>query len=354
MGIAIPNIIHERIKNLEWMHVLFKTAKGLGIIFVGLVTLTIWIEFTGHNNVNSHTENLKTFQGKINWDGITDKTAFQKIKNVERQTISLRPAPYSDLYEETGLGYIPKVSRSGLTPFDAYKRPLQSADDISDKPKIALGMMDFCLSKQYTDLSILLLPGPVSFVVTPYCNDIDAHVKKAREKGHEVWLTLPMEQKEYPLDDAGPDVLLTSSSEEKNLRRVERILGKTAGYVGLVAKQEAIFHHSKDDFLRIIEVIYGKGLGFMDASTQAPTYLERLSGSYDAPYLANDIWVDDVATRQAIQSRFEQLELMAESDGYVTALFNPYPLSINMVSEWIKSLTDRGFVIVPLSAGTQF
>ena len=56
----------------------------------------------------------------------------------------------------------------------------------------------------------------------------------AQRAGHEIFLDIPMEPVGYPVNDPGPLTLLTSLGAVGNLSRLEKALGRTEGYAGVM------------------------------------------------------------------------------------------------------------------------
>lgn len=338
----------------NWYRFLTEFLKCFAFFMALTALAVIWIQVYGGKALEKQNKALQGFSSQVDWSAIPKKKAIETVEKIEGKPVSLTPAPAEGLFEVSSGGTLPIISRTGLTPFEAYKRPVSFEEDAVDKPKIALGLMNFCTSRENAELATLILPGSVSFIANPYCPDLNEQISKARENGHEIWLVLPMETTGFPLDDEGPDVLLKTSSPEKNYRRLIRIMETASGYIGLSTSQNAYFTSSKADFHPVLEEIYKRGLGFLDTNPQSPEYLKRLSLRYESPFLANNVWIDQNATNLYITANFQKIETFAQANGYVTALFHPYPNSIQMVAEWIKSLDKKGFVTIPLSAAAGF
>ncbi|MBU0858642.1 MAG: divergent polysaccharide deacetylase family protein, partial [Alphaproteobacteria bacterium] len=49
-----------------------------------------------------------------------------------------------------------------------------------------------------------------------------------------------------------------------------------------------------------------------------------------------------------------QLEKLAREQGFAAAVIRPYPLSYQLVQEWIATLPEKGIVLAPLSAQTGY
>ena len=75
--------------------------------------------------------------------------------------------------------------------------------------------------------------GGVTLAVSPYAVNPQALLQAARFSEHEYLLSLPMEPQSYPLNDPGPRALLTSLPRAENLKRLNWVLARIQGYVGV-------------------------------------------------------------------------------------------------------------------------
>ncbi|MBC7325143.1 MAG: divergent polysaccharide deacetylase family protein, partial [Moorella sp. (in: Bacteria)] len=124
----------------------------------------------------------------------------------------LAEAPIEGLYETTPDGRLPIIrTKDGLTPFNAYRRPFDVY--AANKPVISIAVTGLGLSDVAMESALRSMPPEVSFILSPYAPSATFWVNEARARGHEVWLTLPVEPKDYPTDDPGPHTLLIGAPE---------------------------------------------------------------------------------------------------------------------------------------------
>ena len=90
------------------------------------------------------------------------------------------------------------------------------------------------------------MPAPVTLAFTPYGNDVDKFVARARSDNHEVLLQVPMEPHDYPDNDPGPHTLLSSLSAEQNVDRLHWLFSRMQGYVGITNFMGARFSASEN------------------------------------------------------------------------------------------------------------
>ena len=64
----------------------------------------------------------------------------------------------------------------------------------------------------------------------------------------------------------------------------------------------------------------------------------------------NNRYIDNEASRPAIDARLLELERLAEANGYAVGIGFPYPVTIERVAQWARTLERKGVQIAPLSA----
>lgn len=266
----------------------------------------------------------------------------------------LAKAPLEGLYETTPLGQVPKVrATDGLTPFMAYRRPFDL--QASDAPLISLAITGLGLSDVATESAVRAMPADVSFIMSPYAAAPDFWINEARSRGHEVWLTVPMESKNYPEHDPGPHTMLIGAPERENLAKMDWLLTRGAGYIGFVTSYQPEFMQSVNDMRPIVGNIYQRGLAFVDGSAGPGITPQTMAAGMKAPYSTVDIWIDlPDASPQAIEESLKRLEQIAQEKGVAVGVINALPVSYQKVLPWLESLSGKGLRLAPLSASTGF
>jgi len=143
----------------------------------------------------------------------------------------LPAAPVDILVEQTEMGLLPRIAEAGGTAFDTYARPETKLD--AAKPKVAIIVTGLGLSRATTEAALSAMPQEVAMALNVYARGLDFWVARAREDGHEVLLSVPLETSAFPFRDPGPDALRVLYSPEENVQKLHSILGRTAGYFGI-------------------------------------------------------------------------------------------------------------------------
>ncbi|WP_244433777.1 divergent polysaccharide deacetylase family protein, partial [Azospirillum sp. B506] len=154
------------------------------------------------------------------------------LPGVPAAAVTLVPAPVPGLVEDSRNGPLPRIAQDGRKPWQVYARPFPATDK---RPRVAIVMSDLGLSGVTTGNALAKLSPGITLAFLPYAERLDDWIERARTKGHEVMLSVPMEPLNYPRDDPGPNALLTMLGPDRNVERLEWSLGKAVGYVGITS-----------------------------------------------------------------------------------------------------------------------
>lgn len=254
-----------------------------------------------------------------------------------------------DLVEETEFGRIPRMSSTGETPFSAYSRA--AGDVVVDgRPTIAVVVSGLGINPNGTLEAIQKLPAEVTLAFAPYGKGLERNVQSARTSGHEVLLEVPLEPFDYPDNDPGPETLLTGQAPRDNLNKLFRVMSRFGGYVGVLNNMGARFTASGADFAPVMEELGARGLGYLDDGSSNRSLAPQLARANRVPFARVDTVLDVNPSRGSILAQLQALEDKARQRGAAIGIISALPVSIEVVTEWARSLEDKGIQIVPASA----
>jgi polysaccharide deacetylase 2 family uncharacterized protein YibQ len=259
----------------------------------------------------------------------------------------LTPAPDPALVQNGPHGPLPIIAPDGRRPWQVYGRPF---DDSDKRPRIAVMVADMGLSQAATQSAITRLPSAVTLAFAPYASDLQVWIAQCRASGHEALLQLPMEPLDYPHNDPGPRALLTSLKPADNLDRLSWLLGRFTGYAGVTNYMGSKFTASAGDVRPVLDVLAKRGLLFVDSRSSARSVATKVAAELDMPRAYNDRFLDNEASRTAIDARLEELERIALKNGVALGIGYPYPVTIDRIAHWAPSLAAKGIALAPVSA----
>lgn len=252
-----------------------------------------------------------------------------------------------DLVEETEFGAIPRMSSTGVTPFETYSRPVVSG---GSKPRIAIVVSGLGLNQEGTLEAIDKLPEEVTLSFAPYGKTLDRTVSVARASGHEIFLEVPLEPFDYPDNDPGPDTLLTGQAPRDNLQKLFHVMSTFSGYAGIINNMGARFTSSGADFGPVMEELGARGLGYIDDGSSNRSLAPQLAQANRVPFVRVDSMIDANPAREPILKALGELERKAQQSGSAIGIVSALPVSIEAITDWAAKLADKDIEIVPASA----
>jgi len=255
-----------------------------------------------------------------------------------------------ELIDETTSGPLPKIAPDGRQAWQVYARPFTAPAKDKKIGKVAVVLAGLGLSRTQTLAAIQQLPGAVTLSFAPYARNLGDWIAQSRAAGHEVLLELPMEPYDYPDNDPGPHTLLTTLSTPDNMDRLNWLLGRFPGYVGVTNYMGAKFMTNETKLLPIIQNLKERGLLYLDAKADRKSVAARVAKELQVPIAANNRFIDREASRVSIDARLYELERISKSVGSAVGIAFPYPVSVERLKAWIATLHKKGIVLAPITA----
>lgn len=270
--------------------------------------------------------------------------SFDGLPNPTGKPEPLKAAPVSDLVRNTPAGPLPIAAPDGRKAWTTYAKPFQAP---AGTPRVAIVVADLGLLPAATDAAIAKLPAGVTLAFSPYGFDLAPAMQRAREAGHEVMLSLPMEDRGFPAHDPGPLGLNSLLPTNDNLIRLNTILTKGTGYVGLLGRGGKTFTAKPELMKPVLDTVARSGLLYVQPAggVQLASY-----GQTQAPVVAADFALDERPFRSAIEARLKALETIARERGSALAVIEPTPLAFDAVTKWLADAQTRGIALAPVSA----
>ena len=245
----------------------------------------------------------------------------------------LKPAPDPRLIEALPIGLLPKIADDGARPATVYARPVTPVSGpLADHPRIAILIIGAGIGHLATVEAMVKLPPDVSIALSPYSSDIERQAADIRSEGHEIFLDMPVSQRDEAYGGAGPSALSDSFDADINHNRLRWALSRLTGYVGMNGH---FLDRLKGDgpAMSSLSEVGERGLALFDLGTD------------NAP-----LQLDATLQSQAIDKALAQLEQSARMKGQAIGLAGTTPLTIDRIKNWSAGLTARGFRLVPVSA----
>ena len=269
----------------------------------------------------------------------------------ETASITLVDVPVDGLVEESQYGPLPKVATDGRRPIDVYARPSKYAVKAAGAPpRIAVLINGMGLSEETTAEAIKGLPAPISVAYGAYGRNIQDWVEKTRGAGHEVLLQIPLEPLDYPTNDPGPHTLLTTLPPEENLKRLQWLMSRFTGYVGITNLMGAKFEPAQASFAPVLEEVKARGLLFVDDGSVKESAGGQIAGAIGLDFATADVQIDAVPSPDDINKALASLEAVAKEKGFAIGIASAKPATIKQLSQWAGQLQAKNIILIPVSA----
>lgn len=249
---------------------------------------------------------------------------------------ALSPAPDKALLGNSAHGALPVISADGRQPWKVYARPF---DGPKDKPRIAVVVTELGLDMGTTDAAISRLPADVTLAFSPYSLELAKWLKKARDTGHESLIILPIAGDAIGSSDPGPLGLVQGLPEKENLARLETILSRAPGVIGVLVPQPSFL--SQGAGAPILAALLQRGLLYVG---------EPLRGLRNPPIATIADVVDRSPWRAAIDAKLTRAVSNSQSTRGQVLLATPKPITLQTVVPWLDGLANQGIVSTPVSA----
>lgn len=223
---------------------------------------------------------------------------------------------------------------------------LDSGD--SGAPKLAIILDDMGPDRRAVKRAAHI-KGPLTLAFLPYARSLPRLTAYARDHGHELMVHLPMEPKGRT-SDPGPNALILGLDRGELERRIAWNLDQFGGFVGLNNHMGSRFTAHEAEMRLVMEVARDRGLLFVDSRTTEDTVGEPLATRYGIPTRSRDIFLDNVRDERAIRAQLMRAVRIAETHGSAIAIGHPYAETFKVLERDLPRLTERGLVLVPVSA----
>lgn len=255
-------------------------------------------------------------------------------------------APDPALLEASRHGAVPRRGADGRSSIATYARPFDRTDP---RPRVAIIVNNVGLFAQHSEEAIRRLPAGVTLAFSPYAPRNEALAERARARGMEMLIALPLEPLGFGQQaDPGDRALLTSLPLGENLDRLDWALTRLQGMVGAIGGLGSMrgerFAANGELLATLQETLTRRGLLYVDPRPGAPQPGRAFGRSVD-------ILLDEPsAVRTEVERQLAALEALARQNRSALGLANdPVPSVIAAIAAWAQGLEERGIAIAPVS-----
>lgn len=287
-------------------------------------------------------------------DDISPHDAAQSIEPQDGAVSDLVPGvtpvskPVPDMLEpapgEPGHN-LPKPGPAGQLARNVYAAAVPAVP--ATNARVGILLDGYGLSEEMSLNAARTLPAMVSFAVSTYAPARPALSEVARQRGHEVFLSLPMQPSTAPMDDEGPRALGYDHSETVDRDNLRWALSRFDGYVGVTNAFSGLdgdAYAQSPDFQMVSRELNQRGLLYLNATPNA----QRIG---PAPGGDAAMTLDTDADAAGIDGQLAHLVQLAKTRGSAIAVAGPMrPVLLMRLAEWVKTLSTQNISLVPVSS----
>jgi polysaccharide deacetylase 2 family uncharacterized protein YibQ len=199
---------------------------------------------------------------------------------------------------------------------------------------------------------ILLLPAPVTLGMLPFAANSAEIARRASAAGRDMILHQPME----PLPGAHvrpmTGTLTMAMSPAQFSRQLDKALEAVPGIIGVNNHTGSLLTQDHAAMRRLMRHLAGRELAFLDSRTSPATVAYAMALEARIPALKRDVFLDHVATPEAIANAFDRALAIARQQGFAVIIGHPHEMTISFLEQTLPSLPD-GFEVIGLSTHLQ-
>src|SRR5258705_11660580 len=120
-----------------------------------------------------------------------------------------------------------------------------------------------------------------------------------------------MEPFDYPDNDPGPQTLLTSLDAGQNVDRLQWLMSRFQGYVGIVNAMGARFTAAEQALAPVLREASKRGLIYIDDGSAVPSLASQIAGATNLAFTKADVVLDTVPAAVDVDRALGRLEAIA-------------------------------------------
>jgi hypothetical protein len=155
-----------------------------------------------------------------------------------------------------------------------------------------------------------------------------------------------MEPRGFPSVRPGPGVLLRAQSDEQIGRMLEADLASVPGAVGVNNHMGSAATADPRVMRAVMRVLAQRRLFFVDSRTTDETVGEAEAHAAGVPAVSRRVFLDDVATSEAIERALGELVARGREEGSSLGIGHPHPATLAVLEKGLPRLEQEGVRLV--------
>ncbi len=196
---------------------------------------------------------------------------------------------------------------------------------------------------------ILSIDIPITLSILPSRPFSIEAAEKAREKGREIMLHLPMEPYGYPEKNPGEGCLYITMSHEEIEKQLEEDIAAIPSITGVNNHMGSRFMEDEDRVEVVLQHLKKRGLFFLDSLTTRNSEGKRIAEKIGMKYISRDVFIDN--NRDFRDTRERLLNIIEKKDRWKTLVLigHPHSSTIEAIRETVPLFRTENIEVVTLS-----
>jgi polysaccharide deacetylase 2 family uncharacterized protein YibQ len=190
---------------------------------------------------------------------------------------------------------------------------------------------------------LLALDADLTFSVLPHALYTQESLEAIRAREREVMLHLPMRPRDTGKVQEEAVVVGMDGPLET---AVLECLRQVPDAVGVNNHMGSAISESVPEMRRVLAVLQGRGLWFLDSRTTAATRICEVARELKMPCIRRDVFLDDRPSAAAVESGLNEALRRARRRGWAIAVGHVRPVTVRVLGEFLQ---DREINVVRLS-----
>jgi polysaccharide deacetylase 2 family uncharacterized protein YibQ len=196
---------------------------------------------------------------------------------------------------------------------------------------------------------ILSIDIPITLSILPSRPYSLEAAEKAREKGREIILHLPMEPRGFPEKNPGEGCLYITMSHDEIEKQLEENIAAVPAISGVNNHMGSRFMEDEDRVEVVLKHLKKKELYFLDSLTTRNSTAKRIAEKIEMKYISRDVFIDN--NRDFRDTRERLLDLIEKKDRWKTLVLigHPHINTIEAIRETVPLFRAEDIEVVTLS-----
>lgn len=266
----------------------------------------------------------------------------QSLSQVLEQTLTAPPV-------ETPEPVVQAVSATVEQAEGALAQYARAFDNPEGKPTVSIIVGGLGVNNTRTKIAIEELPPEVTLSFAPTTANLSTWVRRARAAGHEVVIELPMGAYDYGRAGPHSNVLRADLETSVNAQRLNRLLSRASGYVGVMNFQGGKFATNGAAVGPVFDALSDRGLAFFEDGSLGRSLFAKTAAEQSLTFGQANGQIDARPEADEIEKQLMMLEAEALENGSALGTGLSFPVTLDLLNEWFDRLENKGIELAPAS-----